>query len=51
VFSMKEILECDPEEICITLGLNKADYWQCMSRARKQIQLCLNENWFGGGAL
>lgn len=48
VFSMKEILECEPEEICSTLGLSKADYWQCMSRARKQIQLCLNENWFGG---
>ncbi len=48
VFSMKEILECEPEEICSTLGLSKSDYWQCMSRARKQIQLCLNENWFGG---
>lgn len=51
VFSMKELLECEPEEVCATLGLSKADYWQCMSRARKQIQLCLNENWFGGGVL
>lgn len=51
VFSMKEILECEPEEICSTLGLSKADYWQCMSRARKQIQLCLNENWFAGAVL
>lgn len=51
VFSMKELLECEPEEICTTLGLSKADYWQCMSRARKQIQLCLNENWFGGATL
>lgn len=48
VFSMKEFLEYEAEEICTTLGLSKADYWQCMSRARKQIQLCLNTNWFEG---
>lgn len=48
VFSMKEFLDCEPEEICATLGIGKADYWQCMSRARKQIQLCLNQTWFGG---
>ena len=48
VFSMKEFLECDADEICTTLGLTKTDYWQCISRARKQIQLCLNEKWFQG---
>jgi len=51
VFSMKEFLECDPEEICGTLGISKADYWQCLSRARKQIHLCLNQNWFAGETL
>jgi len=49
VFSMKEFLECDAEEICSALGLSKADYWQCMSRARKQLQLCLNQTWFEEG--
>lgn len=48
VFSMKEFLECDADEICSTLSLSKSDYWQCMSRARKQLQLCLNQNWFEG---
>lgn len=48
VFSMKELLECDPPEICATLGLSQTDYWQCMSRARKQIQLCLDQHWFAG---
>lgn len=48
VFSMKAFLECEADEICDTLGLSKADYWQCMSRARKQIQLCLTQNWFEG---
>lgn len=48
VFSMKELLECEANEICATLGLSQADYWQCMSRARKQIQLCLTQHWFTG---
>ncbi len=51
VFSMKEFLECGAEEICEALGISRADYWQCLSRARKQIHLCLNERWFEGGTL
>lgn len=51
VFSMKEFLDCEPEEICATLGLTKSDYWQCLSRARKQIQICLNQSWFEGSTL
>lgn len=49
VFSMKAFLDCEADEICSTLGLSKADYWQCMSRARKQLQLCLHQHWFEGG--
>ncbi|MBH9553040.1 sigma-70 family RNA polymerase sigma factor [Inhella gelatinilytica] len=48
VFSMKELLECDASEVCSTLGMTQADYWQCMSRARKQLQLCLSQRWFDG---
>lgn len=51
VFSMKEFLECGAEEICEALGITRSDYWQCLSRARKQIHLCLNERWFEGGTL
>jgi RNA polymerase sigma-70 factor, ECF subfamily len=47
VFSMKELLDCEPQEICQTLGISQADYWQSMSRARKQLHLCLNHSWFG----
>ena len=46
VFSMKELLDCAADEICATLAITRADYWQCMSRARKQLQLCLGQNWF-----
>lgn len=48
VFSMKTLLECEADEICQTLALSKDDYWQCMSRARKQLQLCLTQRWFEG---
>lgn len=51
VFSMKEFLECDADEICATLHISQSDYWQAMSRARKQIQLCLNQRWFAGATL
>ena len=51
VFSMKELLELAPREICDTLGITQADYWQSLSRARKQIHLCLNQRWFGGRTL
>jgi RNA polymerase sigma-70 factor (ECF subfamily) len=51
VFSMKEFLECDAEEICATLAISKPDYWQCLSRARKQLHLCLNQNGFEGETL
>lgn len=50
VFSMKEFLECDADEICTTLGLTRTDYWQCMCRARKQLQLCLNQSGFEGAS-
>ncbi|MCP5325884.1 MAG: sigma-70 family RNA polymerase sigma factor [Oceanospirillaceae bacterium] len=51
VFSMKEFLECDAAEICATLNISQSDYWQNLSRARKQIHLCLNQRWFAGATL
>jgi RNA polymerase sigma-70 factor, ECF subfamily len=48
VFGMKEFLDCEADEICSTLNISKSDYWQCLSRARKQIQLCLSQRWFEG---
>jgi RNA polymerase sigma-70 factor (ECF subfamily) len=46
VFSMKTFLEFEAEEVCAVLQMSKADYWQCLSRARKQLQLCLDQRWF-----
>lgn len=50
VFSMKELMEMDASEICEQLSMSKDLYWQCMSRARKGIQLCMTQRWFGGAA-
>jgi RNA polymerase sigma-70 factor (ECF subfamily) len=50
VFSMKELMEMESLEICQHLGVSKDLYWQCMSRARKSIQLCLTQRWFNGDA-
>lgn len=51
IFSMKEFLDFDTQAICEVLNISKADYWQNLSRARKQLQLCLNKEWFGGETL
>ena len=51
VFTMKEFMECDAEEICTIINISKSDYWQSMSRARKQIHICLNQSWFDGETL
>lgn len=48
VFSMKEFMDMQADEICNQLGVSKDLYWQCMSRARKSIQLCLTSRWFQG---
>lgn len=51
VFSMREFLDFDAPSICEVLNITKAAYWQCLSRARKQLQICLNNEWFNGEAL
>ena len=50
VFSLRMFLEFEAEEICSVLKVSKTDYWQCLSRARKQLQLCLDQRWFQGDA-
>lgn len=50
VFSLRMFLEFEADEVCGVLNLSKTDYWQCLSRARKQLQLCLHQRWFQGDA-
>lgn len=44
VFGLKVLMECEAPEICQLLGLSTSHYWQCLSRARKQLQLCLHQH-------
>lgn len=41
VFSLRVLLEWDAGDILQLLGLTQATYWQALSRARKQLQMCL----------
>ncbi len=50
VFSLRAFLEFEADEVCSLLNVTKTDYWQCLSRARKQLQLCLDQRWFKGDA-
>lgn len=51
VFTLKEFMDSEADEICTLMNISKSDYWQSMSRARKQIHLCLNQRWLGGETL
>lgn len=47
IFSLKELMDYEPESICAELEVSKEVYWQSMSRARRTIQICLNIRYFG----
>lgn len=51
VFGMKYLLELQAQEVCEALHLSKTDYWQCLSRARKQLQMCLQQRGVTGVGL
>ncbi len=34
------------EEICQVLGLTSSNYWQMLHRAKLQVRICLENNWF-----
>lgn len=50
VFTMRELLQFSAEEVCENFQISRENYWKIMSRARKQIQFCLNQKWFTTGS-
>jgi RNA polymerase sigma-70 factor (ECF subfamily) len=46
VFTMHEMLQFTADEVCENFQISRVNYWKIMSRARKQIQYCLNQKWF-----
>lgn len=46
VFSMREFLGLDSNEICEQLGITTNNCWVMLHRARMGLRLCLGNNWF-----
>jgi len=46
VFSMRELLGLETEEICKELAITTSNCWVILHRARMGLRLCLEEEWF-----
>lgn len=47
VFTMRECLEKEVDEICVELGITSNNCGVMLYRARMQLRECLGRNWFG----
>ena len=47
VFTMREHLGAQMDEICGELGISRSNCGVLLYRARMALQECLNANWFG----
>lgn len=47
IFTMREVLGFDTEEICKTLAITTNNCWVQLHRARLALRACLGANWFG----
>ncbi len=47
VFTMRELLGIDTEEVCDSLGLSQQNVWTMLHRARLKIRGCLERGWYG----
>ncbi|MBR7518613.1 hypothetical protein KC217_23375, partial [Mycobacterium tuberculosis] len=48
VFSMREIFDFEIAEICEELHITTSNCSVLLYRARMQLRLCLDKNWFAG---
>ncbi|CAN5218943.1 hypothetical protein BH09BAC1_BH09BAC1_03970 [soil metagenome] len=42
----KYLLEQDGKDVCVELGISKANYWQILHRAKLLLKECLEIHWF-----
>jgi RNA polymerase sigma-70 factor, ECF subfamily len=49
VFSMRELLDLEIEEICTELKISTSNCYVILHRARHQLRGCLEKTWFGQG--
>ncbi|MEN9480198.1 MAG: hypothetical protein RLZZ298_1593 [Pseudomonadota bacterium] len=50
IFTMREVLGFETDEICQTLTITTNNCWVQMHRARLALRACLEINWFGEAA-
>jgi RNA polymerase sigma-70 factor (ECF subfamily) len=48
VFSMRELLGLDTDEICKELNITATNCWVVLHRARQKLRVCLDQHWFSG---
>lgn len=46
VFTMRELLGLETDEICKELNISSSNCWVILHRARMSLRLCLQKNWF-----
>ena len=44
---MREVMECDTDEICKALNVTTTNCWVLLHRARLSLRECLEMKWFG----
>ena len=46
VFTMREVMDLDSQEICKELSITSTNLWVILYRARVALRQCLEQNWF-----
>ena len=49
VFTMREVMELDSDEICKELSITSTNLWVILYRARIALRQCLEQHWFAPG--
>lgn len=47
VFTMREVMDMETDEICQELGISTTNCWVMLHRARLTLRECLEQTWFG----
>jgi RNA polymerase sigma-70 factor (ECF subfamily) len=50
VFTMREVMGIETEEICKELGISSSNCWVLIYRARMALRACLERSWFQANA-
>lgn len=50
VFTMREVMGLETEEICKELGISSSNCWVLIYRARMALRACLERTWFQANA-